>query len=311
MNRSVKVAIGLLALGECVVLGLVATSSRKPAPASAPSSSASPLVRERPFDLEVPARYDSTTPAPLLVALHGYGANGDDLAGSRWPLSAIAEAHGVFVAHPNGTPDRSKRRFWEATDACCGFAAPRVDDVAYLMAVIDDVSGRYRIDPKRIWIMGISNGGFMAHRLACDRADKIAAIVSVAGSTWMDPTRCAQSTPVSVLEVHGSDDPIVKYEGGVRVVDDTATAYPSVEATVAQSAANDGCTGALGAPNPVIGFDGEGALPTEIARWSGCPAGIDVERWNMRGARHIPRLTRAWAEAVLAWLEKHPKPSRD
>jgi polyhydroxybutyrate depolymerase len=304
MNRTIVIAVAFLALCECAVY---AATCAKKSPPTTTTSAVTSLVVARPFDLDVPPHYDPATPAPLLVALHGYGASGDNVAASHWPLSAIALAHGVFVAHPNGTLDGSKHLFWNATDACCNFEGAQVDDVAYLTAIIDDVSARYRIDPKRIWVMGISNGGFMAHRLACDRADKIAAIVSLAGSTWLDPARCAPSAPVSVLEIHGADDPRIRYEGGTTR-EGKGRPYPSVEATVAESAAKDGCTGVLTPSGQPLGLDDNGQ-PTEIATWTGCPAGIGVERWKMLGAPHIPRVTRAWAEGVFAWLEQHPKPS--
>jgi polyhydroxybutyrate depolymerase len=290
------------------------TASAAPVPPAAPHSD--PLVAARPFGLDVPPSYDPSKPAPLLVALHGYGANGEDVAGGAhggrqggWGVAQIAAAHGIFVAHPDGTPDRNDRRFWNATDACCNFEKAAVDDVAYLSAVIDDVSARYRIDPKRVWVTGISNGGFMAHRFACARAGKVAAIVSIAGSTWADPARCAQAEAVSVLEVHGGADPRIAYEGATSLLGGRGAPYPAVEATVAQSATKDGCTGALVPAETHAGFDAERpTVATEVARWSGCPAGIDVERWKMPEAGHIPRVTPAWSEAVVAWLEKHPKP---
>ncbi len=151
----------------------------------------------------------------------------------------------------------------------------------------------------------------MAHRLACDRAGKIAAIVSLAGAAWADPSRCAPSAPVSVLEVHGAADNTVKYDGGLRILGEPGSRYPSVEETTAESAAKDGCTGALTPLAGRSGFDADRlSVETEIARWTGCPAGIDVERWKMPGATHIPRGTRAWSEAVVDWLEHHPRAAR-
>jgi polyhydroxybutyrate depolymerase len=291
-----------------LALATLAAACSKSSASPAPSKPANSLVAGRPFGLEVPPSYDPGKPAPLLLALHAFGSDGNDLTAANWDVAAIALAHGVFVAHPNGTLDRWQHRFWNATDACCNFGDSKVDDVAYLVAVIDDVSARYRIDPKRVWVTGISNGGFMAHRLACDRADKVAAIASIAGAAWADPARCTPTAPVSVLEVHGADDPVVKYAGGTGVLDGKAP-YPSVEATVAQSASRDGCTGALvtsAAPSGLAGSDP--ATRTEVAKWSGCPAGIDVERWRMLGTGHIPRPPRSWSETLVAWLEQHPRP---
>jgi polyhydroxybutyrate depolymerase len=133
--------------------------------------------------------------------------------------------------------------------------------------------------------------------------------VSFAGATWADPARCAPTAPVSVLEVHGAADPVVRYEGGASLPNHPSPPYPSVDATVATSAAKDTCTGALVSDGTRRGFDADHPkAETEVARFTGCPAGIDVERWKMPEAAHIPNVTPAWSGAVVAWLEGHARP---
>jgi polyhydroxybutyrate depolymerase len=267
-----------------------------------------PLVVARPFRLDAPIFYDPKTPAPLLLVLHGYGGDAAVCGADAWLVSAIARTHGAFVACPNGTLDVTAHRFWNATDSCCNFGALPVDDVTYLSAVIDDVALRYRVDPKRVWVAGISNGGFTAHRLACERAGKIAAIVSFGGAGWSDAARCSPVAPVSVLEVHGADDDIVPYDGSATLLEHDVPPYPSVGRTVADSAVKAGCRGALASEGTREGFDaGHPDAKTEIAHFTGCPSGIDVERWRMTHAKHVIDTTRAWSEAVLAWLERHAK----
>src|SRR5581483_722726 len=115
----------------------------------------------------------------------------------------------LLYAFPDGTFDRHGDRFWNATDACCDFDETGVDDVAYFRAIVDDVASRYTIDPRRVYAAGASNGGYMAHRVACDAADRVAAVVSVDGANWKDPARCRPSEPVAVLEVHADTDEVV------------------------------------------------------------------------------------------------------
>ena len=93
---------------------------------------------------------------------------------------------GFLYAFPDGTRDRLGNRFWNASDACCDLFQSGVDDVAYLTAVIDDMSARFHVDAKRIHLVGHSNGGFMSHRYACDRAERVAAFVSLAGDNYKD-----------------------------------------------------------------------------------------------------------------------------
>ncbi len=105
-------------------------------------------------------------------------------------ISAAAAPQGGFVyATPDGTIDGDGNRFWNATDACCNFDRRTVDDVAYLSSVIADIQGQLAIDPKRIAVVGHSNGGFMSYRMACERSDLVGAVVSLAGATFADSSR--------------------------------------------------------------------------------------------------------------------------
>ena len=193
------------------------------------------LIAERPYDVTVPPAYDGGTALPMVVLLHGYSADAasQDL---YFGLSSLARQRGFFVVLPNGLRNASLLRFWNATDACCAFGQP-VDDVAYLTAVLDDMQRRFRIDPKRVYFAGHSNGGFMSHRMACERSDRVAAIVSLAGAVWKDEAKCTPSQPVSVLQVHGTLDAVILYGGGFNVTFE----YPGAVETVDTWAAKNGC----------------------------------------------------------------------
>src|SRR5947209_11971209 len=172
----------------------------------------SPLVLARPYDFDQPAGYDASKPYPLIVLVHGFGANGfvqDALFG----FNQLADARGVFVAHPDGTLNSGGSRFWNATDACCDEEHAGVDDVAYLNAVIDDMEFNFNIDKKRVFFVGHSNGAFMSHRMACDSAARVAAIVALAGDVWQDASKCNPSEPVAIAQVHGDADTLVPYDG--------------------------------------------------------------------------------------------------
>jgi predicted esterase len=176
---------------------LLAVPPRAPTPAST-------LLRARPYALYVPPAYRPGTPAPLLVAFHGLGSRGPMVA-SLLGLRDLADTKGILYAFPDGTFDRDGNRCWNATDAC-DFGESGVDDVAYFRAIVDDVASRYTIDPRRVYAAGVSSGGTMAHRVACDAADRVAAVVSIGGANWREPERCRPSEPVAVLEVHADAD---------------------------------------------------------------------------------------------------------
>ncbi|MEO7094385.1 MAG: alpha/beta fold hydrolase, partial [Polyangiales bacterium] len=156
------------------------------------------LVSARPYDAKVPSGYDKTKPTPLVILLHGYGASGAIQEG-YFKLGAVADEKTFLLATPDGTLDGSGKRFWDASDACCNFTKTKVDDVAYVAAIIDDMSAKYNVDPKRVYLVGHSNGGFMSHRAACELSPRIAAIVSLAGAQWKNAAKCAPTSPVSIL----------------------------------------------------------------------------------------------------------------
>ena len=179
-----------------------------------------PDLQGRTYDLLTPPGIDKTKPAPLLIMLHGFtdaGATSTPWADmdSYMHMSPETEKRGVLLALGHGSLDPMLNKyFWNGTDACCDFDALMPDDVGYLMGIIEDVKTKYAVDPKRIFAFGHSNGGFMVNRLACDQADKFAAIVSLAGETYKNQKKCAASAPIAYLQVQGDADTTVPYGGG-------------------------------------------------------------------------------------------------
>jgi hypothetical protein len=114
---------------------------------------------------------------------------------------------------PEGKVDSDGNRYWNATDYCCDFYRSGVDDVKYITGLVEEAAKYFAVDMKRVYLMGHSNGGFMSHRIACDRSDLVAAIVNVAGATWYDAEKCGDPEPVSVLQVHGTWDTVIYYDG--------------------------------------------------------------------------------------------------
>jgi polyhydroxybutyrate depolymerase len=272
-----------------------------------PSGAAGPTAN-RPYGLKVPAGYDAHHPVPLVVLLHGYTSNGANHA-AYFGLLDEADRRGFLLAYPDGTRDLMGARFWNATDACCDWFRSGVDDVAYLDAVIDEISAKYAVDPARIYLVGHSNGAFMAHRYACDRADRVAAIVTLAGMQWKDQSHCRPSSAVSVLHVHGRDDTTVNYGGGTMP---NGASYPGAVETLADWAALDHCAGTLAGTGRRYDLDRTVAGDETMEEaYSGCPAGTALQLWTIGHGGHVPAFTTQWAEAIWAFMLKHPKaPSR-
>ena len=284
----------------------VVPTTAAPETTTPPAPKADPA---RPYDVFVPPSYREGTPMPLLLLLHGYSASGD-IQEAYFQMQALAEARGFLYVHPDGTLNPIGEQFWNATPACCGFNS-KVDDSQYLLDIIDDVSARYDVDPKQVYVMGHSNGGFMSYRMACDHADVVAAVASLAGATFADDADCAPSQPVSVLQVHGTADATISYGGG-QILGNT---YPGAIETAAKWAAYNGCTGGLGAPDATtLDFDQSVAgAETSPQFHEGCPSGVAVGVWTIDGGSHIPPINTAttpypMTAAIVDFLLAHPKP---
>lgn len=294
-------------LSEAEQLRIAETHSRlapSPSPAAQPAAALSPQglspLDGRPYQLKVPRGYDATKPTPLLVMLHGFSASGP-LEELYLNFSALADKRTFLYAYPDGTQNPLGLRFWNAMEWCCNFFGSPVDDVAYVSAVIDDMAKKYNVDKKRIFVVGHSNGGFMAHRVGCELSDKVAGIVSLAGMQFNDPTRCNPKQPIAVLQVHGTLDVVISYIGSLN--------YPSAKSTLAIWANRNRCTGRLtyGGENRDLELVIPGA-ETTVESYTGCPAQGPVELWSIQGGSHLPAFTSFWTGQVYDYLMAHPKP---
>ncbi len=304
----------LLALALALALapaGVACSSKSDPVVAAAPDAAlaAGPPTTfggDRPVELRVPAGYDASRPAPLLLVLHGYGAGGaiNDLY-MHW--TSIADAKGFLYASPDGTVDKSGKRFWNANDGCCDFDGTNVDDVGYLMSLVKDIRAAYAVDPKRIYVMGHSNGGYMTNRLACDHSETFAAAVSWAGANWSDPAKCAPTSPIGFLQMHGTKDGTVPYGPGAD--GPTKVAYAGAVGTVATWATKNGCSAQLTATSEALHVsEGNPAADTKVSRHEGCLANGAAELWPVDGADHLFTFTPEAVSALWKFFETHAKP---
>lgn len=297
----------------------VATSGTEPptsttvttVPPAPETSTVTTVDPERPWELFTPSSYQDGTPTPLVIMLHAFTASGA-IEEAYLGIQAEAEQQGFLYVHPDGTTNIVGQRYWNATDACCGLRS-EVDDVAYITSIIDAVSALRSVDPRRVFLIGHSNGGFMSYRMACDLSPRIAAIASLAGSTFDDPSKCNPSSPVSVLQVHGTADETIAYAGGVTpVINGT---YPGAERTTELWAGYNGCSSPPTATGATLDLEGTLAgAETEVRRAAGCPAGVDVELWVVQGGRHTPGIvfpdgSRPLTTAMIDFLLAHPKPA--
>jgi polyhydroxybutyrate depolymerase len=292
---------------------VASTSAPSSTPSVAPTSSPTIVGGERPVKVQLPTP-GSSGPAPLILLLHGYTSNSAEVQ-EYLRLGRVAADRGFVFAAPDGTVDSDGNQYWNATDACCDLDQAGVDDAGYLADLIDEIKAVANIDPKRIYVVGHSNGGFMSHRMACEHADVLAAIVSVAGATFVDPDDCRPSEPVAVLQIHGSADETIAYDGGVLGYsnDGSPLKYPGARATAKAWAGYDGCDPKLVETDETVDVDALIDGPSDlaeatIARASGCEPGGAVELWTIPDGGHVPSVSGALADRIADFLLDHPKP---
>ena len=179
--------------------------------------------------------------APLILALHGRGSDGARMEALS-ELNDRADQYEFVVAYPD-----AQGGTWFYPRGLGGFGE-EPNDTAFLLAVIDKLVDEQRVDAKRIYVTGISNGGFMAQRLACDAPDRIAAMASVAATGFAEMEQaCNKDTPVAAMFIHGTEDQLVPWEG--RKIKNTDGSIQTVTYTMSKTltlwSAYNGCEGKL------------------------------------------------------------------
>lgn len=277
-------------------------TEQPPTEFAAPWNGAVPLGGQRPAALFLPDDYTTTKQWPLVIMLHGYGSTAA-FHNTYFGLEAHATTHGYIGVAPEGIRDMASNQFWTATNACCDHYGGGVDDATYLTNLLDEAESRLAIDRRRIYFLGHSNGAFMSYRMACELGSRVAALVSLAGSVSQNPDDCASPGSTAVLEIHGTLDNIVPYNGGNFF----GKLFPGVEETPNRWIAINQCQGnPTTLPNIDVALEVTGA-ETEVRRWSACADGTSVELWRVRDAGHIPTLSSNFMPDVIEFLYRHQR----
>lgn len=165
---------------------------------------------ERRYLVHVPAGKEGHKNLPVVLSLHG-GGGSINSAASRNGMAATSDKYGFLLVFPEGT-GKGKFHVWNGGHCCGAAMEDNVDDVAFLSEVIDRLARDFKIDRRRVYSTGLSNGALMSYRLSCELSDKIAAIAPVASQIALD--ECRPSRAVPTFHIHGTKDNCSLYEGG-------------------------------------------------------------------------------------------------
>ncbi len=174
---------------------------------------------ERTYDYYVPTTLPAGKAVPLALLLHGHGGDADTMTGESGTTAPfrmfmdIAERDPFIVVFPEGTIGPDGQRGW---NDCRGDATtnPRVDDIAFMNALLDQLEATFMIDAERIHAAGMSNGAFMALRIGAEMGERVKSVAAVCAALPARPECGVPEVPVSVMLMSGTDDPLVPWEGG-------------------------------------------------------------------------------------------------
>jgi polyhydroxybutyrate depolymerase len=195
--------------------------------------------RTRSYLVHVPAKLDSKRSAPLVLAFHGAMTNASIMALAS-DLSSKADKAGFVVAYPNGTGKGDMLLVWNSGGIHSPAGEKLPDDVKFTEMLLDDLAKVVKLDRKRVYATGMSNGGMMCYRLAAELSDRIAAIAPVSGTMAVE--QCHPRFPVPVMHFHGTADKFVPFDGPGQETG-KLVAFKSVDETIRTWARIDGCPG--------------------------------------------------------------------
>ena len=211
------------------------------------------------YVVQVPTRVDDGQPLPVILALHGSSGSGQGfLDDAGW--ADLADLEGVIVVAPDGLPMRPRSepsrainpRLWNSGQHPSDRPRSQVDDLAFFDALLAEVSGKWPVDPNRIYAVGHSNGGAMALRLGAERSEVFAAVASVSALRYVDPPEGARAVPI--LAIFGGADPLLPTEGGLSILPWEIRRTPEIMPEVRRWAEGLGC------PPSLVDFRHEGTV---------------------------------------------------
>ena len=249
--------------------------------------------RDRSYLLYVPVSVDWNQAVPLVFTFHG-GTGNAQSAIIMSEFNEVADQNGFIVVYPNGTGRLREDILltWNG-GTCCAYAQVNdVDDVGFVRAIVADLQSQANIDPHRIYATGMSNGGLLSHRLACEAADIFAAVAPVAGT--LNFPACQPTEPISIIEFHGTDDQHIPYEGGNGSASLVNVSFASAADSVEFWATFDGCN-----PQPQTSTTED----IRYEEWTGCMSTTAVVLYSIIGGGH------AWPGGVRGRPEADQQPT--
>lgn len=229
----------------------------------------------RDYWVHVPPEYDATKPTPVVLILHQAMTNAPMMV-KFTGMNEKADQAGFIAVYPNGTGTTPFIKYWDAG----GVRGNVSDDVGFVSRVLDDLETVAKVDPKRVYAVGMSLGGMMCYRLAAELSERIAAIASVSGTMAIDDAH--PKRPVPILHFHGTKDGLVHYDGPDKITPANIK-FDSVDQTIETWARINGCPGP---PAVEVLPNSADDLRVRRAVYGPGTAGAEVVLYTIEGGGH-------------------------
>ncbi len=259
---------------------------------------------DRRYTVHVPPSYNGKTPMPVVILLHGHAQNGEIIA-KETKFNQMADKEGFIAIYPDART-WAGREDWRAWDTGNGLVPPgaKADDVGFLRHIIDQAEKDYVVDPKRIFMAGLSNGGMMTFRAAPELSDKIAAIAVVSGA--MSGNEPPPKQPISMLHIHGTEDRIVPYDG-LKNVPASLTSIGLPKFTPMKYA-TDYYVEQNKITNPPLVIQNKDVTER---RFLDTKTGVEVSEYTIKGGWHVPDNIDDVTGHIWKFFASHPKATGD
>ena len=261
--------------------------------------------------VQLPRKFDKKEKWPLIISMHGYGGN-SRLQNYYIRLGAFQNDFGFVYAAPDGLKNSYGKTYWNATQFCCDFDNSEVNDIEFIKNLIESIKSSDkigRIDTDKIYLIGYSNGAFLASKIACSRELDIAGIVTIAGTgdlrdssgELIDESQldCEHQRPIPVLHIHGDADTTIAYDG----FDNGKTAHVGALAKLKRWGIHNGCDEELvQVDSPINATNFVKGKETQHFEMKNCQA--PVEHYKVQDGVHFGIYKKSFTKRILNFLLK-------
>lgn len=258
--------------------------------------------------LYLPKNFSNEEKLPLIISLHGYGGS-QNLQNWYIRLKKYVSKSGFMLLLPNGMESKNGKRFWNASNFCCDFEKSQIDDLSYIKGLISQIDKKRnlaKVDRSQIYVVGYSNGAFMAHKMACDINSEVAGIVTISGTSDLRDSNqelidtslslCEHNRSIKHLHIHGTEDKTILYNGH----DNEQTGYLGVDDYMKLWSKQNNCAAVKDESKLMNITNFKFGKESDLFKWKNCDSKLELLKVNHSG--HFVIYKKKLARKIIDFL---------